>query len=113
MNTKIKIEVLESPSNSKGWARYAVNQGDRKVVSTATGNEWVGKTTKEGEAEEGSAITLRSQVMLRVGKGGRQREETDTQTHQLIVKEGASCEILHRPGSQGQTLRVTGAFLAI
>ncbi len=111
MNT-IKIEVTDSPSNSKGWARYAVSQDTRKVVQSTTGNEWVGKTTKEGVAEEGSFIRVRSQVMLRVGKGRHAREEVTTREYLMVVQTGAVSEINHRPGSQGQTLRVTGARLA-
>lgn len=111
MNT-IKIEVTDQPSRSKGWARYAASQDGRRVVETTTGNEWIGSTTKEGQAEAGSIIEVRSQVQLSVGKGAYGRKETSTESYKLIVDDGAVAEIVHKPGSQGQTLRITGARLA-
>lgn len=107
----VKFSILDTPSNSKGWARYAVGQDGRKVIESNTGNEWV-SSDKSGDAEQGSTITLRSQVMLRVGKGRTAREEIDTETFTLVIENGAECEIEHKPGSQGMRIAISGARLA-
>lgn len=105
--TTIRIEVLDQPSRSKGWARYAAAYNGAAIVSTSTGNEWIGGTTKEGDAPEGETIEVTSQVQLMVG--ARRRKETNTETYRMIVAAGEVTEIYHRPGSQGQKLRITGA----
>lgn len=104
----VAVSILDKPSNSKGWGRYAVDQDGRKVVESRTGNQWV-SANHAGDAQPGSQITLTMQVMLRVGNSGRQREEVSKEIHTLIVEDGASCEIEFRPGSQGLRLAITGA----
>lgn len=109
--SEVKFHIMDKPSNSKGWGRYSVNQDGRKIIQSNTGNEWV-SSDKAGNAEVGTQIALKTQVMLRVGKNARAREEISTETFALIVEDGASCEIHFRPGSQGLKLAVTGARLA-
>lgn len=104
---KIQIEILSKPSNSKGWARYAAQQNGTRIIESRTGNQWVG-ADHEGDAATGD-ILLTSQVMLREGKYNK--ETVYTREHKLVADEAATCEIEHKPGSQGLRLRITGARL--
>lgn len=107
MNT-IKFTLESKPSNSKGWGRYAVAQGEKKIIESNTGNQWV-SSNKEGLAEAGSEIEITAQVMLREGKGFRAAENVYMEKTMLIVEDGATAEISFRPGSQGVTIKVEGA----
>ncbi len=83
MNPGMKFEIISQPSRSKGWARYEVSQGDDGVVVVST------------------------QVALREGK--LRRETVYAREFRLTPDEAETCELEHRPGSQGLLLRVTGA----
>jgi hypothetical protein len=104
--TTVKFSLTDKPSNSKGWARYSVAQGDRKVIESNTGNMWV-SSSKEGQAEAGSEIVLTAQVMLREGKYNK--ETVYPEVTKLIVEDGATAEISFRPGSQGIMIKIEGA----
>ena len=105
----ITFSILSTPRRSKGWARYAAaNQNGCKIIQSTTGNEWV-SSDKSCDAEQGSLIVIRVQVMLRVGKNRTAREEISTETHTLIAEDGAMCDIELRPGSQGVRIGIFGA----
>lgn len=108
---QITVEVIDQPSRSKGWARYAVSLNGAAIITSTTGNRWVSSTTKQAEVEPGAIIEVESQIQLAVGKGHYARKETTSRTYRLQVAEGQTAEMSHKPGSQGQTLRVTGARL--
>jgi hypothetical protein len=114
---KVKIEILKNVSRSKGWGRYSVTEPNTMapLILSRTGNEWQSGAAGAGtkEAELAGPLLLTMQVMLKVGSGFRARQEITTVTHPLIAKEGEVVEITHRPGSQGLTLRITGAGHAI
>lgn len=104
--TTVKFTLNDKPSNSKGWGRYSVSQGDRRVIESRTGNQWV-SASHEGQAEAGSEIVLTAQVMLREGKYNK--ETIYSEVTKLVVAEGATAEIYYRPGSQGIRITVEGA----
>lgn len=108
---EIKLEILDTPSRSKGWGRAALLNDDTgiPVIRSNTGNEWVSGTSYVGEAEDGSILRLRLQVQLNVGKGARSRKETSLDETILVAEAGAVAEIGHKPGSQGIKVRITGA----
>jgi hypothetical protein len=114
---KVKIEILNNVNHSKGWGRYSVTEPNTKtpLILSRTGNEWQSGAAGAGTKEEELAgpLLLTMQVMLNVGSGFRARQEIKTVTYPLIAKEGEVVEITHRPGSQGLTLRITGACHAV
>lgn len=113
MNT-VKIEVVNMPSHSKGWGRFSLVNPERPktpIQTSRTGNEWMSADMREVEASGPMLLTI--QVMLRVGKGSRGREEITKLEIPLIAKEGETLEVEHRPGSQGMKLLITGACKAV
>lgn len=103
--TPIRYEILDKPSNSKGWARYSA-----PGVQSRTGNEWVSAPHNGDICDNGTPFELRTQVQLRKARGGQHPLSTDT--YRLVAMANECCEIEHRPGSQGLRLRIWGARLA-
>lgn len=103
----IKITITDKPSNSKGWGRYAASVDGRPVLRSRTGNEWVSAGHTTDELPEGTVVTVRLQVMLRIGP--RRREEITTAERRVVVAPGETCTLDLRPGSQGLYLRLEGA----
>lgn len=106
--TAVQFDLLDKPSNSKGWGRYSAWVDGVAIVTSRTGNEWV-SASHGGECAEGATIILKCQTMNRKKRGG---EETATEEFRLIAAAGETCEIESRPMAQGIRLRVTGARLA-
>ena len=107
----MRIEILDTPSKSKGWGRYRVTSNGAPVVTSSTGNAWV-SSSQVAALADGETLTVEMDVMLRVGKGYRSREERSQRTVTLIADAGETCTIDHRPGSQGIFLRFHGARIA-
>lgn len=109
----VKIEVVDMPSHSKGWARYSLTgpSNDEPIQTARTGNRWMSANMREIAAEGPMLLTI--QVMLRVGKGHTFREEITTKKYELYAKDGEMLEVMNKPGSQGMVLRITGACAAV
>jgi hypothetical protein len=107
----INITITSAPSRSKGWGRFGASSGGVPVITSSTGNPWV-SAGHSAAVEEGAEVKLTLQVQLNIGKGFNARKETTSKTVMLIAEDGAECEVEHKPGSQGLTLRITGARLA-
>lgn len=104
----VAVTIEDQPSRSKGWSRYSLSSAHGPVVRSRTGNAWV-SADHAGEVAPGTALTLTAQVMLRVGKFPRQREEVSKREYRLIAEPGSVAEIRYEPGSQGLWLRIDGA----
>lgn len=104
----VAIQITEKPSNSKGWARYSVLEGERRVIESKTGNQWV-SANHAGEVADGTEITLTTEVMLRVGG----KPQVRAKSFSLIADTAATCKIEYIPGSQGVRLMVSGARLLV
>lgn len=87
----IQFDLVNKPSNSKGWARFSATADGRPVIMSRTGNQYV-SASHAGEAEPGARIALTIQTMLRHGKGRTAREEIDTDKLALIAEPGATSE---------------------
>jgi hypothetical protein len=88
----VQFNLLKTPSNSKGWARYKASVDGAKLIASRTGNEFV-SASHAGETAEGVLITLTTDMMLRVGKGRTARETRQGDTYRLIADPAAKCEI--------------------
>ena len=105
----IQSVVTDVPSNSKGWGRVRITDGNGvPLFVSKTGNPWLGKAKggKTAEATPGQAITIEIQVMLRVGSGRTAREEITTGTFEYVAGSGPQT-FCHRPGSQGATVVIS------
>lgn len=102
----VSITVVDQPSKSKGWARYALSVAGSPVLKSSTGNRWV-SASHSGEAQDGAELVLEVETMNRQGK--MSREERRTERFTLIVDAAATAEIESRPMAQGMRLRVAGA----
>lgn len=113
----VTILSTDSPSRSKGWARYQVLDSTGKpALRSSTGNEFLSPTTKARQVEataEEELLTVRMQVMLNVGSGMRRRSTIATEAVTLRVRDGARCTLRHYPGSQGLALSIEGAEVAL
>lgn len=108
----IGITIIDQPSRSKGWARYKVTDAAGvPVMTSSTGNEWM-SAPHGGEFEPGAVLTLVIECELITGKGRAARRVRSAEAVALIVTDGAEDTVQYRPGSQGMTLRVTGARAA-
>jgi hypothetical protein len=107
--TQVQLQLIDKPSNSKGWGRYSVRSGDAYVVRSRTGNEWVSASHDTGDLDPGAEFILTCQIMNKVGKF--KKEQIATETFHLIVEPGAECEIESRPMAQGMRIKVIGARL--
>ena len=87
----IQFDLLNKPSNSKGWARYAAAVEGKPVIMSRTGNQYV-SASHAGDVEPGAKIALTIQTMLRHGKGRTAREEIDTDKLTLVAEPGATSE---------------------
>jgi hypothetical protein len=103
MAIAIRIEIIDQPSRSKGWARYR-----GAGVSSRTGNPWVSASREGGVYSDGAVVEITTQVRLRKSRGGQ--HPLSTMTHRLVAAPGQVCMIEHRPGSQGLALKVYGAI---
>jgi len=111
----IRVDITSAPSSSKGWGRYALHTllDGEPVVKSRTGNRWV-SAGHEGEAAEGAALVLETQVMNRVGKGRTRREEKRAARVELLACAGAECDVVVGTDlAQGMRLHVTGARPAV
>lgn len=111
MGHVIRIAILGNLSHSKGWGRYrcqlaGVDGPAGRVVKSSTGNEWV-SAGHEGAVSEGARVVLTAQVQQVTGR--MNKRETTSASWTLVAAPGESCEVEHRPGSQGIRLRVDGA----
>ncbi len=88
----VTFELRRTVSNSKGWARYAAAVNGSPMIQSRTGNEWV-SASHEGDAAEGCEIIVRTQTMLRVGKGRTERESRYNHSYVLRAEPEATCEI--------------------
>ena len=101
----ITLRITDTPSRSKGWGRAKLTGPRGAVISSNTGNEWVGGACPyHGEAVEGDVLELTLEVRTR-------REERSQETHLLRVVPGAGTRAGCRPGSQGIRVEVVGAEL--
>jgi hypothetical protein len=108
--SQVQFQLIDKPSSSKGWGRFAAKSGDAIVLRSRTGNEWVSASHDSDDLEQGAAVKLTCQTMNKVGKF--KKEQIETETFDLVVEDGAECEIESRPMAQGMRLKVVGARLA-
>lgn len=108
----VTIEVLDSPSHSKGWGRFSLTDPatNRPIQTARSGNEWMSANMREVQAAGPMLLTI--QVMLRVGSGTRARQEISKVEIPLFAAPGEILEVQHKPGSQGMKLRINGACKA-
>lgn len=100
----VSFAVVSQPSRSKGWGRY---RAPGVGVQSDTGNQWV-SADHGGTADAGATFLCDLDVEVACGKGKRR----ETETFSLVAEEGATALLRNIPGSQGMTVRVTGARIA-
>jgi hypothetical protein len=106
--------IRDTPSSSKGWARFRALVAGRSVLATASGTEWgsgrVGDSRSTVELEPGTVVVLEIHVQLVTGRS--RRPVFSKELHRLVVTPGAECTVEFRPGSQGIRLAISGAEVA-
>lgn len=112
-SVSVTLQITDSPSRSKGWGRAKLTGPTGPVITSNTGNEWVGGAPiYTGSATEGDELQLTLECMLNVGQSqGTRREERSAETYRLIASPCAAAHVVFRPGSQGITVEITGAEL--
>jgi len=108
----IVFEVLDTPSKSKGWARWqAIRMDGNSVMDTATGTVFgsgrIGDTRKTVSLPPGTVVDILVDIELITGKN--RRKELTRATVPVVVAPGETFDVREYPGSQGLKLRVTNA----
>src|SRR6267154_1776564 len=95
----VAIQIVETPSKSKGWGAFKCDAlGDKLLYSNKT-----------VDLAEGASVTVEVLAMNKSGKGGRQLKGREVLTLTVTGNDTDMVELSVRPGSQECRIRIIGA----